>query len=53
LSVPFISWINDELRKEIERRERIAHESAITTRVRTMFFGGVVALQALIIGWHY
>lgn len=51
LSVQFISWINDELRKEVDRRQRIARESAISTRVRRVLFETVTVLQPLVLGW--
>jgi len=41
ISVSFLSWINDELRKEVQRREEAEKATRLVTSFKTFLVAGV------------
>lgn len=52
ISIDFLSWINDELRKEIDRQAALDDDdrNGFVERMKTYLFAGLSGVSAILIG---
>ena len=51
VSIQFVSWINEQLKKEIEKREADLKRTGLKARVKAYLIAGASGLGLLLANW--